>query len=544
MTADLVVFGGRVVTMVDDDTAPRGVAIVGDRVLDYGSRERLERWIGPATRVIDVGEATILPGFVDCHIHPVFGIGLTRGADLTGCRSLDDLRAALEAEVARLGDDDWLLGWGLQPAAFEGGEVVNGILDEVAGDRPAFLRYFDAHGALASTAALRRAGVRGDETFTDSSRVVVDGTGRLTGALLEAQAIALVEGAIPPLDFAQRAERLYEILLHMAEAGFTSGQVQDLAPDAIALLEAIEAERDLPIRLRMSPWFEPGTDLADVGRLIDLQGRRGRDWTVRGVKTMIDGTIDNGTAWLQHPDALGQSTSSLWLRPDEYPVALAALDAAGVPTTTHAIGDAGVAFVARAIAAIPERHATHRVEHIEVLTDDVLEVFRAGGVTASMQPTHCTHFLRSDQTDNWSVRLGPERTALAFRTRDIVDAGVPLALGSDWPVAPTDAPGILADAQLRRRHDDPDAGPVGADQGLTALEALRGFTTDAYRTIGEEGGTLEVGALADLTVLSVDPLNADPAALGAAEVLLTVVGGRVVVGAARESMPSSAAGVG
>ncbi|MFT2621864.1 amidohydrolase family protein, partial [Escherichia coli] len=85
-------------------------------------------------------------------------------------------------------------------------------------------------------------------------------------------------------------------------------------------------------------------------------------------------------------------------RPDEYPVALAALDAAGVPTTTHAIGDAGVAFVARAIAAIPERHATHRFEHIEVLTDDVLEVFRAGGVTASMQPTHCTHFLRSDQT--------------------------------------------------------------------------------------------------------------------------------------------------
>ncbi|MGL1283062.1 hypothetical protein ACSTKA_23120, partial [Vibrio parahaemolyticus] len=80
----------------------------------------------------------------------------------------------------------------------------------------------------------------------------------------------------------------------MAEAGFTSGQVQDLAPDAIPLLEAIEAERDLPIRLRMSPWFEPGTDLADVRRLIDLQGRSGRDWTVRGVKTMIDGTIDNG----------------------------------------------------------------------------------------------------------------------------------------------------------------------------------------------------------------------------------------------------------
>lgn len=531
MSADLIVLGGRVVTMADhDDPSAEGVAISEGRIVEVGSREQLRRWNGVQTRVVDVGRATILPGFVDCHIHPVFGIELTRGADLSGCRSLDEVRALLQAELATLGDDDWLLGWGLEPGAFEGEEVTNHFLDALAGDRPAFLRLFDAHAALASTEALRRAGVRGDETFTDSSRVVVDDFGRLTGALLEVQAIALVDGVIPALTFDQRVERLYEVLRHMAEAGFTVGQVQDLAPDAIALLDAIEADRDLPIRLRMSPWFEPGTDLADVTRLVELQGRSGRDWTVRGVKTMIDGTIDNGTAWLERPDTSGQSTSSLWLRPDEYPRALAALDAHGVPTTTHAIGDAGVAFVARAIAAMPERRATHRVEHIEVLTDDVLEVFASGGVMASMQPTHCTHFLRADGSDNWSRRLGPERAALGFRTRDVAAAGVPLALGSDWPVAPSDAPGILADAQLRRRHDEPETDAIGAAQGLTPRQALRGFTTDAYRTIGEKGGTLEAGALGDITVLSVDPLTADPAELGAAEVVLTVVGGRVVVG--------------
>jgi len=530
-TADLLVLGAGVVTMtVDDAATAEGVAIVDGRVVDVASRDELARWIGPATRIVDVGAGTILPGFVDCHIHPVFGLELTRGANLTACATLDDVRAALSAELARLGDGDWLLGWGLEPRVFGGAEVSNGFLDALAGDRPAFLRLFDAHAALASTAALRAAGVRGDERFTDSSQIATDASGRPTGALLEVQAIALVEGSLPPLAFDDRVERLHEILLHMAHAGFVAGQVQDLAPDAIALLEALEQHGDLPIRLRMSPWFEPGTDLADVERLAALQGRHGRDWSIRGVKTMIDGTIDNGTAWLEHPDALGESTTSLWLRPDQYPLALAALDERGIPTTTHAIGDAGVEFVARAIAALPERRATHRVEHIEVLRDDVLDVFASGGIAASMQPTHCTHFLRADGSDNWSRRLGPERSAMGFRTRDIVDAGVPLALGSDWPVAPSDATGILADAQLRRRHDEPTADPVGPAQGLTALEALRGFTTEAYRTIGEVGGTIEVGALADLTVLGVDPLRVTPQELGAADVLLTVVGGRIVVG--------------
>jgi predicted amidohydrolase YtcJ len=530
-TADLVVLGGGVVTMADVQPAgATGVAVTDGRVVALGDRDRLERWIGPATRVLDVGDGTILPGFVDSHIHPVFGLELTRGADLSGCRSLDDLRRSLEDELARLDPDDWLLGWGLQPDVFEDAEVSNRVLDDVAGGRPAFLRLFDAHAAVASTRALELGGVRGDERFTDASRIVTDAAGRLTGALLEVQAVALVERCIPELTFEQRVDRLYEILLHMARAGFTAGQVQDLAPGTVELLERIERSRDLPIRLRLSPWFEPGTDLAAVDRLVELQGLGGRDWTVGGVKMMIDGTVDNGTAWLHRPDCLGESTASLWLRPQEYEEALAALDGHGVPTTTHAIGDAGIAFVARAITGLTDARATHRVEHIEVLTDDVLEVFAAGGITASMQPTHCTRFVKADGSDNWSRRLGEERAALAFRTSDLVRAGVPLALGSDWPVAPSDAPGILADAQLRRPHADAHAVPVRIEQAMGARDALRGLTTSAYSSIGERGGTLEIGSLADITVLSVDPLAVAPHELGAADVLATVVGGRVVVG--------------
>ena len=481
--------------------------------------------------MIELVDAAILPGFVDSHIHPVFGIDLTRGADLSRCRTLADVEASLRAEAAGLAGEDWLLGWGLDPNVFGEEPVSNAVLNDVAGDRPAFVRFFDAHAALASSVALDLGGVTGAEEFTDGSRVVTDATGRPTGYLLELQAIHLVEAVVPPLAFERRAEALYDVLLLMARGGFTSGQVQDLAPDAIELLQTIEATRDLPIRLRMSPWYVPGGPFEEVSRLAELQGVHGRRWIVEGVKLMIDGTVDNGTAWLHEPDCLGESTTSLWLDPEQYRDALTELNRRGIPTTTHAIGDAGIDFVVRAIDGLGERTATHRIEHIETMTDAALEVFVSSQATASMQPTHCTLFTRADGSDNWSRRLGEERADRGFRTRDLVRAGVPLALGSDWPVAPSDAVGILADAQLRRPHDDPGAVPINPDQALDAREALRGLTVEPYRTIGRTGGVLHVGAVADITVLDRDPRTVTPESLGEAVVLLTVVDGRVVVDA-------------
>jgi predicted amidohydrolase YtcJ len=528
-----VLFGTSVVTMATDvpkGEDAEGLAIAAGVVVALGSRSSLQSYIGEATQVVELPGAAILPGFVDSHIHPVFGIDLTRGADLSGCHTLADVEAALRTEAAGLGADDWLLGWGLDPNVFGERAVSNAVLDAVAEGRPAFIRFFDAHAGLASSRALERAGVTGNEVFTDGSRVVTDAAGQPTGYLLELQAVHLVESVLPPLSFEQRTEALYQVLLMMARGGFTSGQVQDLAPDTIALLEALETTRDLPIRLRLSPWFVPGAPLDEVSRLAELQGAQGRRWVVEGVKLMIDGTIDNGTAWLHEPDCLGESTASVWLEPEEYRAALTELDWRGIPTTTHAIGDAGIDFVVRAINGLAESSVTHRVEHIETMTDAALDVFVTSHATASMQPTHCTLFTRADGTDNWSRRLGEDRAKRGFRTRDIVSAGIPLALGSDWPIAPSNAVAILADAQLRRPHNDPDAEPIGPEQALDVMDALRGFTVEPYRSIGQTGGVLHAGAVADITVLDRDPRAVTPESLGDAAVLLTVVGGRIVVG--------------
>ncbi|MEB4613409.1 amidohydrolase, partial [Leucobacter sp. M11] len=364
------------------------------------------------------------------------------------------------------------------------------------------------------------------EKLPDGSEVVAGADGAPNGFLRELGAMGLLRAHLPVLSFEDKVEGLLAVLTDMAANGLTGIEMLDNEdPDSIALFQELERRGELPLRVRIAPWFlaKHGPEVLD--EVIALQGIRGRRFEVRGAKLMIDGTVDNGTAWLNEPDTEGESTASLWLAPADYAAALARLHAAGVTTTTHAIGDRGVGFVAESIAALPEGGPAHRIEHIEALSDADLERLAASGAAASMQPTHCTHFVRPDRTDAWSRRLGAERSRThTFRMRDVLDRGVLLALGSDWPIAPYDPREILADAQARRRTARPGSAVIDA-QRLTAREALEGYTVSVHRSTGGTGGTLALGQLADVTVLSVDPLTATPETLLAAEVLGTLLGG-------------------
>ena len=157
---------------------------------------------------------------------------------------------------------------------------------------------------------------------------------------------------------------LRALLDDMAAAGLTGGHVMDLLGDSEAVVAAAEDLGELPLRLRFAPWCVPGVDADGIAELVDLQRRGGRRWAVGGVKFMIDGTIDNGTAWLEQPDALGESTDSFWPEPDRVHRARSrALAARGIPTATHAIGDAAVRHVLDALdglAATPAVAPPHR----------------------------------------------------------------------------------------------------------------------------------------------------------------------------------------
>jgi predicted amidohydrolase YtcJ len=531
--ADLIVVADRIHTLDPENPAAQVIAMRDGRIVGVGDRADAHTWRGAATEVIDLGGATVTPGLVDGHIHPMLGLNLTQGVDLSTVTSLDELTLALRTERAT-NPQGWLRGWGLNPNIFGSAELTSAPIVEAVGDIPALIILFDAHSAIATPAALHLADITGRRDFDGKAEIACNEDGTPTGYLVEIPAYDLVRAVIPQPTLANLRTRLKSLLDAMAATGLTAGNAMDFDGRSDELITSLAAETTLPLRLRFAPMCMPGSTRDFYDHIIDLQHLRGARWQVEGVKFMIDGTIDGGTAWLEHPDSHGESAAPFWPDPLEYHEAVRYLAAAGVPTVTHAIGDAGVKYVLDALSSIPSARTNttrvpHRIEHIETIPAALVGRFRELDVTASMQPTHCTLYTRADHTDNWSERLGTTRANRAFCTRDLRDSGARVALGSDWPVAPFDARGVIADAQLRRPHGHPDIDAVLPDQALTARMALEGYTTHAAAAAGlaEVSGRLTVGRRADLSAFVLDPLTAPPDEFAESPVPLTVVDGAV-----------------
>ncbi|AIA03551.1 amidohydrolase [Streptomyces noursei] len=532
MPAALVLLSARLLDPVTGTFLPQTALAAADgKITALGDDREIRALADTATTVIDLKGAVVTPGLTDGHLHPVSGAELTHGLDLSGCTDLDGVRAALAREVAALAPGAWLHGWGLDPNVFGDRPIESAALAPVLDGVPALLQLFDAHSMLASPRALELAGVDGPRTFDQAAEVVCDDAGRPTGLLLEDAACELVERAAPQPTREERRARLAAALRAMAAAGLTGGHAMDANGDSLAFYDELDAAGDLPLRLRVAPWCQPGTDADGVRALIAQQGTGGRLWRTAGVKLFMDGTIDNGTAWLERPDCHGESTHAFWPDPAAYTRVIGQLHAAGVPTATHAIGDAAVRHALDAVEQARRADPNgvrHRIEHIETVPDDTLRRFAELGVLASMQPTHCCDFTRADHTDNWSRRLGEERAGRAWRCRDLTDAGATVVLGSDWPIAPYPPLGVMAGARHRRPTRDLAQPPHGPEQALTALEALRGMTVHAAHAAGEEdrAGRIVPGHRADLTVLADDPLTTPATDLPRLPVLLTVLDGR------------------
>jgi predicted amidohydrolase YtcJ len=528
-TADLILNAQSVHTMSGADAAPvTSVAVRDGIILDVGDRQAVDAYRGSKTEVIDLGAATLTPGLIDGHLHPVHGTKLTIGADLTGVTSVPELVAAVRDIVP---DRGWIRGWGLNPSIFGERAITHEpIIEAVGPDVPVFIVMYDAHSAIVSPAALAAAGVTGPREFNSHAMFACDAAGLPTGHVIEFEAMAVIEEHLPSDTAEAHRGRLLAILQAMADAGITAGNAMDFGHHSGDLVASLEASGELPIRLRFAPWCMPADGPEYVEHLIDTQRLSGRRWKVDGVKFFLDGTVEGGTAWLTHADSCGESTAPGWPELDKYDNAIRRLDAAGVPTATHAIGDAAVRHALATLARLPMGRVRHRIEHIESIPHDVVEQFAKSGAAASMQPRHCTGFVDPEGADTWSRRLGPERAGRAFCTRDLRKAGVVLALGSDWPVAPFDPRMIMADAQLRRPAGQPEAVPVVREQGLTARMALEGYTTHAARANGETStaGVIAPGYRADFTAFAVDPLAAPPDELADAPIELTVVAGHVV----------------
>jgi predicted amidohydrolase YtcJ len=527
---ELILHSGRVRTLDPTQPSAEAIAIAQGHVVAVGGDRDVLALAGGRTTVIDLSGAAATPGLTDSHLHPFWGAMIARGCDLSGARSLDDVRKLLKAERVRCASGEWVLGFGLDYNVFEAAGVDRLAIEDAIGSYPALLTFSDLHTGWATREALAAAGIDGPHQFDERAEIVcIDGVP--TGELREIPALDLVRAAIPPLNHSHY--RLCAAQLRrLASVGLTAAHVMDGDLTSLELVQELEANGDLVTRLILPFWIKPDTPEEQWETLAEHRDDRGSRWRSGVAKFFIDGVIDNGTGWLFEPDSRGEGTEPYWPSLSRYRRAVEFFVTAGFQCVTHATGDRGVheALNAYRDSGPPARRGRvrHRVEHIETIQPDDLPRFAAEAVVASMQPQHLM-WLSADRSDNWSTRLGLERCRRAFPIRALVQSGALVALGSDWPVAHYDPREGLAAAQLRRPTGEPARLPYD-DNGLDALTALHGYTTMASGAVGEEhiSGQLRSDFRADITVTAEDPVECPPDELPHNEILMTVVGGEIV----------------
>src|SRR5262245_1669358 len=501
---------------------------------------------GLRVRELDLGGAVAVPGLTDAHGH-LESLGETlESVDLLGCKSLDELVERVSARAKTQPSGTWIIGRGWDQTLFPGQQFPeHAALSKRVPDHPVYLERVDGHAAFVNARALELAGligvngVNGALPSVEGGRIVVGVDGKPTGVLVDA-ATTLVTAMIPDADHATRTRRILAAQEALLAFGLTGMHDMGTSPATLAVLQ--ELERDGKLKLRVASYLWANEGLGGFGRIrvVDDPERKLR---VIGAKLMIDGALGSRGAALLEPysDAPGESGLPQFT-PEAYGQRLSEVIRAGLQPATHAIGDRGNRIVLDAYEhAFPPSKAAAvrpRIEHAQVVAPEDWPRFGALGVIPSMQPTHATSDMR------WAeARLGPERVLGAYAWRRLASVRTPLAFGSDFPV---ESPDPLAGLYAARTRQDKSGNPPDgwlADQCLDGSAALAGFTSGAAYAAHEEElrGKLLPGFAADLSVLTLDPTACEPRELLAARVLATIVDGEVVYSASAALSPASGA---
>jgi predicted amidohydrolase YtcJ len=534
-SADVIITGARVHTMVAESTAPheRAIAIAGDRIIAVGDTDEVMSAFGSrSTRIDNFAGQTITPGLIDAHLHPIQGVELTQGIDLAGITDMRTLRERLaeEARSVRSGHGNgWVRGWNLDYAAFEGRALEAAVIDDVLGDMPAILFFFDFHTAVANSEALRRANITGPMPFADSAEIVCNSQGEPTGELREESSYQPVIDVMPAPTRDETLDIARETFRRMRQSGLTGGTIMDGGLDTFGLLSDLDKSGDgLPVRIVSAMDIRPSHSADDREEVFANLNQSGARWRGGLVKLYADGVIETGSGWLYEADCEGGGLEGFWTNQADFSAVVKECTAAGFQVATHAIGDRAVgetvlAYIAAGCGA--SGRAKHRIEHAETLDPRDVQRIADSGIHASLQIPHMQWRL-ADGSDEWSRRLGPLRTSRAWNAGSLVRAGAPLALGSDWPIADLDARVGLAWSVLRRTPGDRDGFVFEPEECLTGYQALHGYTRGAALAQGDDDlGVIREGALADLAVWDDDPTEVPGDELISLPVPATYLGG-------------------
>ncbi len=534
MTTRIVLHGGRVFTADRRRPWVGAVGFDGTGILAVGGLAEVSTAIPDAER-IDVSGATVVPGFIDAHNH-----FLATGESLASIdvrfpkvRSTADLVDAIAEAARSVPEGEPIRAFGFDHAKYER-TPTRWDLDRATADHPVLVYHVSGHHVLVNSRMLERRGLRDDAVDPPGGELVRDERGRLTGLCLDAAMSLVLPVAVDignhgpnfhtqaPLeelvDDVERAGRAF------LAAGLTTVCDAQVTARELAAYRAARAAERLPVRTVMMPLSHQ----LDAFEAVGLAGAFGDDrLRIGAMKFYADGSLIGGTAAFSEPyGASGEFEGSLYWSEADLRSMIGRAHANGWQVGVHVQGDRAMQIVLdaleTAVRASPREHR-HRLEHAGFQTPEQVRRIAELGVVTVNQPRYLF-----DSGDEFLERLG-DRAHRLIPLRDELDAGVTVVLSSDSDVASYRPMDTIASAVSRRTLG---GAPIGADQALTAEEALFAHTIDAARALFLEDrlGSLEPGKLADVVVLDADPSRVPPDDLASVEVRMTFLDGVLVHG--------------
>jgi len=517
MFADLALTDGNVLTLCMSQPSAEAVAIKDGRIVHVGTNSEVRQWIGQDTKVIDLQGRTVIPGFIDSHIHVGdFGRLLT-WIDLKDADSIQEVQRKIRERAQKISPGRWIIGNGWNQARFVEKRYLNRWdLDETSPDNPAVLYHECGRVCVVNSKAQELAGVTKTTESPNAGTIEKDiETGEPTGILRET-ATDLVWKTIPEPDEEAIIESAVLACKKIVEAGVTSIHWIATSPTEVQVIQRLRAENRLP--LRVYP-IVPANLLDQTLSSVSSDSEDGS----LGVKVFVDGSLAARTAALREPYSDNpESKGQLLYSQNELDKLVSKVHNSQLRLVMHAMGDQAISMaltsIENALKESPRKDHRHRLEHASVLNRELIRRIRELGLTVSVQPK-CV----LSEFSVWAAveRLGSERARWLYPLKTLFNEGIPVVGGSDCPMEPL-SPLQGVQAAVTRQFFP--------EEQITVDEALRMYTINAAYASFEEDvkGSIEKGKHADLAVLSGDPTAVSSNKIGDITVDLTIVSGKVV----------------
>jgi predicted amidohydrolase YtcJ len=530
--ADMVLRGGKVITVDKDWRLAQAVAIKDGRFVAIGDDAAMASRIGPNTQVIELAGKTVIPGLIDTHLHQLLA-GLNGPAvQLLGARSIADVQKAISERVARTTPGQWVTassGWH-ESILEEGRMPTRHELDLVSPNNPVFIPR-GGHVVTVNSKTLELAGITKDTPNPEGGIIVRDEKGEATGMLLQ-NAANLVRRIVPPPQPASMPDLLKAAMRELNSYGIVGVVEPGINEQQMALYRRVHDAGDMTVRTDV---LYRAMRKAEVEKgIAAIKAEKSSDMLrFVGIKFPLDGGVEGGRMTWPYRLVPGEQTNAayrgvLLLPPggeDEYVEGLKLIADAGLQAQTHAVGNETIDLIVRAYERVnkdkPIRDLRWLIMHLFHPSDAALKKMAELGIMATMQDHPV--LLGHNQRRWW----GDEHAAYAIPIRKAIDAGVVVGGGTDGPVVPVDpylSMWWMTTRQVLKGY------ALGKEHAITAKEALQLYTINNARVLGVEKdrGSIETGKLADLVVISQDVLSVAPDAIRDTKALLTAVGGKVV----------------